>query len=176
MNTLLKFLTSLTDKVKKDLNLAGNSFVLRALKILGLEEMLKLSEVLQVKQVALKKAAGAEHIVWDDAAEEQPRPSQEKQAKILTFPKKSITDFNKLTEKATDLPSDEASHTLLSTDMVLWQRGLARNAEETIHKLGAFQGYKKATEIYVVKSNDLEGKEKIRFASTNGVLVNKKQA
>ena len=42
--------------------------------------------------------------------------------------------------------------------------------------MDAFKGYRKSTEMYVVKTPTHEGKDKIRFASTNGVLVNKKQA
>ena len=43
------------------------NFVLRALNLYGLEEILKLSKAMIVKQVPLKKAAGEELIVWDDA-------------------------------------------------------------------------------------------------------------
>ncbi len=41
-------------------------FVLRALKILGLEEILNIAEVPKMKKTALKKAAGEELISWDD--------------------------------------------------------------------------------------------------------------
>lgn len=175
---LLKFLGYLTDTVKKDHPLAKTSYVLQALKILGLEEMLKLSEVLHVKQVPLKKAAGGELIVWDDADQKAPtRKSQEREdAKILAFPKKSINELIPMQEEAGPKDDEGGPSNLLASDIVLWQRELTKQSGETSHKMDAFKGYKKSTEMYVVKTPTLEGKDKIRFASTNGVLVNKKQA
>jgi hypothetical protein len=161
--------------------LALKSSVLRALKILGLEEMLKLSEVLQVKQVPLKKVAGGEHIVWD---EEPPKENfsraPQKEATVLPFPQKnppSAASVNLHDHLAVEASVSEGStHNLVEMDMLLWQRELARTTEESFHKQEAFKGYKKATEIYSVKSKDLDGKDKVRFANTNAVLVNKKQA
>lgn len=158
--------------------MAKTSYVLQALKILGLEEILKLSEVLHVKQVPLKKAAGAELIVWDDAdlkSHPKKNPEPREEAKILPFPKKTI---NELIPMQDDAPpkEDENPTNLMTSEVVLWQRELSKQSGETSHKMDAFKGYKKSTEMYVVKTPTLEGKDKIRFASTNGVLVNKKQA
>lgn len=157
--------------------MSKSSFVLKALKILGLEEMLKLSEVLHVKQVPLKKAAGEDLIVWDDASETIPKKKQE-EARILAFPKKSsINDISPYREETPEPSSeDQETHTLLTSDLVLWQREIAKSSGESSHKMDAFKGYKKSTEMYVVKTPTIDGKDKIRFASTNGVLVNKKQA
>lgn len=156
--------------------MAKSTFVLRALKILGLPEILKLSEVLHAKQVPLKKAAGEELIVWDDDIEIAPKKHQKEapEAKVLPFPKKTISDLEPLPEES-NIESSEEDTSLMSSDLVLWQREVIRhNGGKT--KLEAFKGYKKSTEIYVVKTHENEGKEKIRFASTNGVLINKKQA
>ncbi len=157
--------------------MAKTSYVLKALKILGPEEMLKLSEVLHVKQAPLKKAAGGELIVWDDADLKVPsrKTPEKEEAKILAFPKKSINELIPLRE---EIPSkdDGASSTLLNSEVILWQRELNKQCEETSHKMDALKEYKKSTEMYVVKTPASEGKDKIRFASTNGVLVNKKQA
>lgn len=157
--------------------MSKSTYVLRALKILGLPEILKLSEVLQVKQVPLKKAAGEELIVWDDTTEIAPKKHQkaEPEGKVLAFPKKTINDLRPFEEEAPAV-SDEEAPDFLSSDLVLWQREISRQAGGNVQKLDAFKGYKKSTEIYVVKTSDHEGKDKIRFASTNGVLVNKKQA
>ena len=157
--------------------MAKSTFVLRALKILGLPEILKLSEVLHAKQIPLKKAAGEELIVWDDAAEIAPKKYQneETQGKVLPFPKQKIYDLEPLPEEHEIEPGDEGK-SLLSSDLVLWQREISRNSGDKNHKLEAFRGYRKTTDIYVVKTKENEGKEKIRFASTNGVLINKKQA
>lgn len=154
---------------------AKSTFVLRALKILGLEEMLKLSQVLHVKQVPLKKAAGEDLIVWDDAPTIAPK-KPEVEAKVLSFPKKTIQDLAPMPEENPEIDDDKEKPNFLTSDMVLWQREIAKNSGENVHKLDAFKGYKKSTEMYVVKTPTPEGKDKIRFASTNGVLVNKKQA
>ncbi len=157
--------------------MAKTSYVLQALKILGLEEMLKLSEVLHVKQVPLKKAAGGELIVWDDADQKvQPKAAPHREdAKVLAFPKKTISQLLPLQEEAPP-KEEESTPNLVTSDVVLWQRELSKQSGETSHKMDAFKGYKKSTEIYIVKTPTNEGKDKIRFASTNGVLVNKKQA
>lgn len=155
--------------------LAKSSFVLRALKILGLEEMLKLSAILQIKEPVLKKAAGDELIVWDDASVpvlEKKKNTED--GKVLTFPKKTIQDMAKLPEPE-GKPGEEPS-SLLHSDLVLWQREISKQSGDNVHRLDAFKGYKKSTEMYVVKESSVDGKDKIRFASTNGVLVNKKQA
>ncbi|WPU65306.1 hypothetical protein [Peredibacter starrii] len=164
--------------------MSKSSFVLRALKILGLEEMLKLSEVLHVKQVPLKKAAGEELIVWDDEPVQKPvhrtvsapTPGPQTEARVLNFPKKTITDLAPQVEE--DKPEDAKTEesTFLSSEIVLWQREIARSTDTAVHKLDAFKGYNKATEMYVVKTPSVDGKDKIRFAETNGVLINKKQA
>lgn len=156
--------------------MSKSSFVLRALKILGLEEMLKLSEVLHVKQVPLKKAAG-DDLVWDSTEpiqRPQRRIHREEEAKVLEFPKKTIKDLAPVPEPVEAKDGD--SPNLLDTDIVLWQREISRQTGDTFHRMDAFKGYRKSTEMYVVKTADVEGKDKIRFASTNGVLVNKKQA
>ncbi len=156
--------------------MAKTSYVLQALKILGLEEMLKLSDVLHVKQVRLKKAAGGELIVWDDAdLNVQPRNAPREEAKVLAFPKKTISQLLPLQDEAPP-KEEESTPNLFTSDVVLWQRELSKLSGETSHKMDAFKGYKKSTEMYVVKTPTNEGKDKIRFASTNGVLVNKKQA
>jgi len=64
----------------------------------------------------------------------------------------------------------------MTADVLLWQRELAKHTDESIQKKKAFKGYKKSTEMYSVKTSTPEGKDKIRFASINGVLVDKKQA
>lgn len=157
--------------------MSKSSFVLQALKILGPEEVLKLSEVLRVKQVPLKKAAGEELIVWNDAPEvpKKKLSQKEEESNVLDFPKKSIRDLAPMEPESTENVEGEKS-TLITSDMVLWQREINRESTDNVHKLDAFKGYKKSTEMYVVKESTVDGKEHIRFASTNGVLVNKKQA
>lgn len=155
-----------------------SSFVLRALTILGLEEMLKLSEVLHVKQAPLKKAAGEELIVWDDAPEtavKSPPRKHKEEGKVLSFPKQTVRELAPLQEEVEEVQEEETPN-FLTSDLILWQREITRQTGDNIQKMDAFKGYKKSTEMYVVKTPSVEGKDKIRFASTNGVLVNKKQA
>jgi hypothetical protein len=158
--------------------LSKTSFVFHALKLLGLEEMLKLSEVLHAKQIPLKKAAGEELISWDETFDKNIHKKiarQDVEAKILEFPKKSINDLVPLSEDKPD-PDDKDVPNLLNSDLILWQREISKSSEEIVQKANAFKGYKKASEMYVVKTPSIEGPDRIRFASTNGVLVNKKQA
>lgn len=154
--------------------MAKSSFVLKALKILGLKDIQKLFEVLLVKQAPLKKAAGEELIGWDEAIDNSFQKAPKEEAKILSFPKKTIQDMATLEPEAP--ATDEPTPNLLTSDLILWQREISRDAGENSGKLDAFKGYKKANEMYVVKTKTVEGKDKIHFASTNGVLVDKKQA
>jgi hypothetical protein len=165
--------------------LAKPSYVLQALNILGLEEILKLSEVLHAKQVSLKKAAGEELIVWNTPAKKPEKKAKKEEAKVLPFPTRAITDYPELEEDAPDhsLAEERAAaenfsenEHVMPSDIILWQRELMKDSDEAIQKLDAMKGYQKSAQMYVVKSHLADGKEKIRFASTNGVLINKKQA
>lgn len=143
--------------------------------------MLKLSQTGQVKTVLMKKAAGAELIVWDDAPEpEAHAPATEAtEAKILPF-KKQFGPPAEVQEPIADphlpefKPSAE-SENFYSSEFMLWQRELSKDTTAPLKK-DAVRGYARSTEMYVVKTPTIEGKEKIRFADTNGILVNKKQA
>lgn len=154
----------------------SKSYVLRALGILGLDEILNLSKVLSMKS-AMKKAAGEDLIVWNDEPDKHEPPEPKKEAKVLSFPKSksSFLDADSAPSKK-DVGEDETPVSFLSTDVALMQREIAKGVGENIHKMEAHRGYQKSNEVYVVKSQTVEGKEKIRFASTDGVLVNKKQA
>ena len=144
--------------------------------------MLKLSAALQVKHVPLKKAAGEDLVTWDGPPVIRPK-AEPQEAKILEFPKERSFQKEAPPEPLVSVeaegytPSENPETPLLySSEMMLWQRELTKESEALLSKKEAGSSYKKATEMYVVKSQDPEGKEKIRFASTNGVLVNKKQA
>lgn len=165
----------------------AKSFVLKALRIFGLEEMLKLAESVRVKSVAPKKAAGGEFIIWDDASEvpaakgKTPRPDEDN---VLPFKKNPSPDLGPGERPEPHLPSqnvagkemEELPAEFSSTDFLLWQRELSKDSGAPLAKKEAVKGYSKSTEMYIVKTPLEDGKEKIRFASTNGVLVNKKQA
>lgn len=151
------------------------AFVLSALGILGPDEILKLSAITHHTQVAFKMAAGEELVSWVKDEQLPAQPQQKLDARIIPFPKKSFMPEALVPEKAEEVDEDDAPK-ILSSDVVLLQRELTREIDENAHKLNASSGYKKATEMYVIKGDPAAGKERIRFASTNGVLVNKKMA
>ncbi len=160
----------------------AKSFVLKALRILGLEEILKLSKAAFVKPVLMKKAAGEDLIVWSDAPESEVVASaaDEKSATVLPF-KKHASDFSKFSEPVSEqdkakVLSPEAPCSFHSSEFMLWNRELAKDTSSPVLKKEAVKEYARSTEMYVVKTATVEGKEKIRFAHTNGVLVDKKQA
>ena len=160
----------------------AKSTVLNALRIIGPKEILKLSQMALVKPVMLKKAAGEDLVVWDDASEPEhhkPADSDPVLAKVLPFPK-PINDFAQTLESmvAPNEPKrlDEAPMNIQSTELMLWGRELGRDLSDPSIKKNGAKEYAKSADIYIVKTSALEAKEKFRFAATNGVLVNKKQA
>jgi hypothetical protein len=160
----------------------ANSYVLKALRILGLEEILKLSKAAFVKPVPMKRAAGEDLIVWSDAPEtlDSATDNDEHMATILPF-KKQLSDFTTVNEsdlepaKLKDQTS-EPSNSIQSSEYILWNREQSKDANSPVLKKEAAKEYARSTEMYVVKTSTVKGKEKIRFANTNGVLVDKKQA
>lgn len=150
-------------------------YVLRALCILGPEEILKLAHVLNREEVTFKKASGDDVVVWK---QEKVLPKKEDvgprtESKVLQFSRPSPVIEEKQ-EKSAEGPSDDSQ--IMSSEVILIQREIARETSSEGHKAAAKSGYSRANEMYIVKSQSLDGKEKIRFASTNGVLIDKKQA
>jgi hypothetical protein len=121
-----------------------------------------------------KKVAGDELVAWNNAPEEShinPLKSDLSDNVLPFRPAKNPVP------ESIEPPSElKESPELSSSDFVLWQRELSRETGNPQQKIEAVKGYSKATEMYVVKTPTIEGKDKIRFASTNGVLVDKKQA
>lgn len=120
----------------------------------------------------MKKAVGGGFEGWSGGQEEKPVAKPQPEAKVLPFKK---TQQEPLIQPPAEPPKEEES-LIMSSDFMLWQREMAKSSEGQSHKKEAVQGYKQATDMYIVKTPTVDGKEKIRFASTNGVLVNKKQA
>lgn len=148
---------------------------MRALCILGPEEILKLAHGLHREEISFKKAAGEDLVFWKERSSETgKKPDRPKtEAKIL--------HFGRPTPQVDEKPQSTSEETgddpqIMSSEVILMQREIARETASGSQKQTAKSGYQKSNEMYVVKSSTLDGKEKIRFASTNGVLVNKKQA
>lgn len=150
-------------------------YVLRALCILGPEEILKLAHVLNREEVSFKKASGDDVVFWkqERAAARIKEAGPKTEAKILHFNRPTP-----VVEERVEHVQEESSDDLkiMSSEVILIQREITRETSSEGHKAAAKSGYSKANEMYVVKSQSLDGTAKIRFASTNGVLINKKQA
>jgi hypothetical protein len=160
----------------------AKSYVLKALRIFGLEEILKLSKSALVRPSLMKRAAGEDLIVWNDASDEeiQAKSPEEKLAIVLPFKNRS-GDCNKISEPQSETnkikgPPLEASTQIYSSEFMLWGKELSKESSSAILKKDAAKEYARSTEMFVVKTSTVDGKDKIRFASTNGVLVDKKQA
>ena len=150
-------------------------YVLRALCILGPEEILKLAHFLNREEVSFKRASGDDVVFWkqEGAAAKKREEFPKSEAKILNF-----TGPRPAVEEQPEIVTDGASPDLniMSSEVILIQREISRETTTEVHKTAAKSCYSKASEMYVVKSQSLDGKQNIRFASTNGVLINKKQA
>lgn len=156
--------------------MAKTSLVLRALGILGLDEIQKLSEA-QSEHIQLKRAAGEDLLAWDEPVSRKSVRRELPEGKILEFPKKFISNFSELDDPNKPEPAqDENDSNFMSSDLLLWQREVGKETGGALKKVDAFKGYQKSTQMYVVKTESPEGKSKIRFASTDGILVNKKQS
>ena len=138
--------------------------------------MLKMVQGVRTNHISLKKAAG-EELISSDPEFTSPKKEPKKkptEARVLPFPttKSPTPPLEKVDpppEPSTDAPQ------FYSTEDVLWQRELSKDNSSPIHRLQAIKGYKQSSDVYLIKTSDPDGKEKIRFASTNGVLVNRKQ-
>ena len=159
------------------------SYVLKALKLLSLEEILKLTTAVKMKTGLLKKAAGQELVSWESTpaekaqTEEGPSQNDRVSADILPFTKLRPKENEKEKDSSEKSSADEEGNlNIVSSEFILWQRELSRDPSGPLQTKQAVKGYTKSTEMYVVKTPSNDGKDKIRFASTQGVLVNKKQA
>jgi hypothetical protein len=150
-----------------------SSAVLKAFTIIGPEEILKLSEASHTGHG--KMVSGDSFVHWEEEPSHDEDKGPAKEADVIPFPQKK----HQFTAMEEPLPADaKAEHipSFINTDLALMQREMARDAEEALTRMSAKKGYKSATEMFVIKTKDVEGKSKMRFASTHGVLVDKKQA
>lgn len=164
--------------------MAKKPFVLSCLRILGLEEMLKLSDVVHTRSIPLKQVSGGGFAVGD-APEEKPRnePKKEKkeakEAKVIPFPskepaKKEVPEENhskSTTNGPLDLPGG-----FLASEEILNQLERAKEMKEANLRHRAIEEYRQGQNTHIVKSKNDEGKTEIRFAKTKGVLIDRKLA
>jgi hypothetical protein len=160
--------------------LSEKSFVLRALKILGLEEILKLSELLKRNQGSLKKVVPTETSQEDASYEGASRPLEKGLSEVLIFPTKHQgpnSDLipegeghkSQLTDEINDKLTDES-------ELFLLQHEYSKLHEGTVQRLDALREYQKIAQTYQVQQKSDDGKSVRKIISTNGILINKKQA
>lgn len=155
----------------------NNSAVLRAFSLIGPEEILKLSQVLHVA-TGLKKVVGESYTLWDEGPA-RPAPSRPL-GKVLQFPinKSSVPESEAVPEPHLKPPADGKvfDAPFITGEAAVLYRQISREAEEHLQKCAAKTGYQKAGAVLMVKTPIEGGREKVHFASTNGVLVDKKSA
>ncbi len=126
------------------------------------------------KKVPLKRAAGEDLVIMsDDAPTRKPTKIQEDNLLAFSTPAKSGVQKD---QSQQDSQLNQGESPFIESDLHLWQRETSKDNGGSIKKTEAFKGYKQSTQLYVVKQESNDGKNKLKFASTNGVLVDKKQA
>ncbi len=163
--------------------------------VLGLitpQDLRYLTEESREKVIELKKAAGAEDLLWDT-----PAPART-EARVLEFPKApegTVTGREFVAQEspleAIGVLSAQKQEELKKAareayerskpaefDLMLTERDKFRSCEEKIFKQNGLQSYQRNSDLrmYRVSVKDDKGKEKTRVTSTLGVLVDKKQA
>lgn len=147
------------------------------LKILGLQEMLKLSEVIHSRSLPLKQVSGGGFIVGD-AQDERPKSKpkkEEKEAKVIPFPQKQEIK-EEPPARGPPLPAIALETTFLASEEILNQLEIAKEMSGVLQKHRALEEYKQGQNVHMVKSKDSEGKTQVRFAKTKGVLIDRKLA
>lgn len=115
------------------------------------------------KAISLPMAAGAEHSHWESAPEVK-TPVVESSGNVLRFPQKDPP------AQAPPLNLEEVSE----LDLHLHRNQFKMRDENLLKKEGA-RLYRQTTENHMFRAQDEKG-SKLKFAHTQGVLVNKKQA
>jgi len=175
---------------------AVKSTILSVLGLITPQDLKFLTEASRQKVVALKKAAGAEGMFWEEEEEEVA------EARVLEFPTRhtapeeeglSAREFTQhespleaigvlSSEKQAQLKKEAAEAYEKSKpdvfDFVLTERDRFRGSEERIFKQNGLASYRRNSDLrlYRVTVTDTEGKEKTRITGTQGILVDKKQA
>lgn len=138
--------------------------VLRALSILTQEDILKLSS-LDEEILAFAQVAGGE---WSHPI---PAKRQRSEARVLSFPQQAqvkIKDIETLAEEGQELDLGDSRE--LSMDFILSQRKLWKEGVRKLGLMNAVDEYLNQLQLISIKE------ERIRFISTKGLLVNKKQS
>lgn len=148
--------------------MADSNSVLRALSVLSLEEILRLSSA-EEEILAFEQVAGGEWITGPKCA-----PTG---AKVISFPERkkalSVTDLEPIIEGE---PADFEVLNELSLDFILTQRELWKKGGAQMGLVGAIDEYLQQVKVIAITEKVSDEKEKIRFITTQGLLINRKQS
>lgn len=157
----------------------SQSTVLSILKLLTPAGLSRLAGIGSVK-LKPKMAAGAELLVWDE--EEAPV----KEARVLDFPtsgKNALGQIGILSaaeQQAMQAAAIAAAKKSESseTDFIIGEREKFKDTEDKLSKQNGLASYQKSSDmaLFRVTVTDAKGKERSQLTSSQGVLVNKKQA
>ena len=162
------------------------SHILTVFRLITPQDLRHLTEALQSRKANLM-AAGAELLVWDK--ELLPKP----EAKILDFNKNksskksdetlSLSEIGVLSadeqkERQKSAKEEEDKDKPSESDFLLEEREKFKETEVKMFKQNGYACYQRSSDLslYRVTVTDDKGKEKSRLPSSQGVLVNKKQA
>ena len=167
---------------------AAKSIVLSVLRLLTTHDLRRLTDTLKSARQLAKKAAGAEMLVWDDT-EDAIAPAVE--AKVLPFPSApvqtgaaaglgqiGVLSAKEQQERAKAALEEAEKDKPSETDFLLDEREKFKETEEKMFKQNGYACYQRSSDVslYRVTVTDDKGKEKTKLTSSQGVLVNKKQA
>jgi len=168
------------------------AIVLAVFRLLTTHDLRRLTEALTGARRANRVVGAAELLVWED---EVVIPDEKIEAKVLEFPKPQAAapketgatstlsqmgvlsaEEQRARQKAVQEALDQEKPS--ETDFIIEERERFKESEEKIFKQSGFAEYQRSSNLslYRVTVTDDKGKEKTRLTSTQGVLVNKKQA
>ncbi len=150
----------------------GETSVFKTLRLMSLDDVRQMTASHEVqKAVDLPMAAGAEFTQWDAPPRKMPEKQklQEKEAesfegKVLHFPEKIKAPVTSTPKEAVEGGEDELE----------LHREMFRVREDHHHMKDGVELYRKTTSAHMMRASKEKG-SKLKFASTNGVLINKKQ-
>ncbi len=144
----------------------GDSSVLKILRLMSQDDVRQMtgSQYIQ-KAVNLPMAAGAEGFSqWDNPPQEKPRP--ESKNNVLSFPKREV-------DPESHPAPEEAQEASPEVELHLHRDMFKIRDEHLLQKEGV-KLYKQSAEVHMYRASKEKG-SKLKFAHTNGVLINKKQ-
>jgi len=151
--------------------LSKKSFVLKALYIYDLDDVLQLCSILLEKKVPLNRAVGDG---FETMGSNMGTRSAKKTTKADNIASLKLVDLDARKKEKEEQERKEFD-TKLNSELLLWQREASKAPGDSIKRVDAANGYKQSSQLYVVKQETSDGKNKLKFASTRGVLVDKKQ-